>query len=331
MKKTKRLIDFENHFMGQAQLDMFAARAAAPRYDKNTGLFYMAEGSPGLPMISGMFAIEERVAAMDAAGIDMAIISGNPLVEQMDIAGSIEAARIANDEMYALEKKFPGRFKSFAMLPVYDAEAAKKELRRCKEEMGFTGWLTFSNSGKISADGDEMLPIMAEAQKLDMCVYIHPAHSKFDRLYGCGSGLASAGLGFTIDAAVCIMRMITRGLFDNLPELKVIFGHLGEALPFTMDRMDRTIGGEGNSGAGANKHVPSYYFKNNLWVTSGGNFAPEAFECAKKVLGAERILFSTDYPFESATESVETFNAWEMTDEEREMIAHGNGEKFFGV
>lgn len=320
------LIDFENHYMPTRVVDLIADRKTAPRFDREKGLFFMQEGAGlGLPLLPGLFAVEQRIADMDYAGIDMAVISGAPMVEQMEPRLGLTVAQASNDDVEELQRRYPDRIRGYASLPVHDAEASVKELRRCKEELNLSGWLTFSNSGTMYADDDEMFPIFEEAARLGVFVYIHPAHCSYSRLFGCGGGLSTAGLGFTVDACIGIMRMITKGVFDRLPDLKVIIGHLGEGLPFFMDRMDTHIGSREDPNSGKNIHEPSWYFKNNIWVTSGGNNSKEAFECVKKVLGPERILFSTDYPFEPIERTMNAFNAFEMNEAEREMITSKNG------
>lgn len=327
-----KLIDFENHYVPAGVVDFVAGRKTAPRYDRENGLFYMQEGEHfGLPMMPGLFGVEQRIADMDSAGIDIAVISGAPMVEQMESEFALTTAQISNNDVADMQRRFPDRIRGYASIPVHDTKEAVEELRRCKEELGLSGWLTFSNSGTMYADDDEMFPIFEEAARLGMFVYIHPAHCSYHRLYGCGSGMTSAGLGFTMDACVGITRMITKGLFDRLPDLKVIIGHLGEGIPFIMDRMDAHIGGQGNPHAWENIHEPSWYFKRNIWVTTGGNNSPEAFECAKQVLGVDRILFSTDYPFEPIDQTMKAYAAFRMTEEERERVSAKNGLELLGM
>ncbi|MBR1854327.1 MAG: amidohydrolase family protein [Lachnospiraceae bacterium] len=141
---------------------------------------------------------------------------------------------------------------------------------------------------------------------------------------------SAAGLGFTLDTMTTLTAMITKGVFDDIPDLHVVTGHFGEALPFLLTRMDHFLTQEREAEL-KNTHDFSYYFKNNIWVTTSGNMQTSAFELTKDMLGIDRILLATDYPYESLQEEMDFLNGLDLTDEEREKLYHGNAEALMGI
>ena len=162
-------------------------------------------------------------------------------------------------------------------------------------------------------------PIFRKVAQLGVYVYLHPQLPDSSRMDGFGFTFAGPGLGFTMDTITTIMRMIVSGIFDSIPDLKVVLGHLGEGLPFLLKRIDNRIKFLPNPNIKC-QHDVSYYFKHNIWVTTSGNMSKEAFECAKNVLGIDRILFGSDYPYESAHDMVEFLKMLPLNVKENESL-----------
>ncbi len=323
-----KLIDFENHFYDQCLIDAFIRRTEPPYYREDTDLITWSDSiqMPQGPLLGKLLEVHEgRIALMDKLGIDCAVLSCSPGAEQLDVEDSIEVCRKTNDALYALTQKFPGRYLGTAALPVKDVDAAVAEMERCVKELGFVGWHTHSNYGETACDDPRYLPLFKKAEELGIYVYLHPQLAHKSRVDDCGFPVAGPGLGFTLDTVTTLTRMIVGGLLDQVPDLKLVLGHYGEALPFLLDRMDNRLTFLPNPKA-KNKHNFSYYFHKNIWVTTSGNMSNEAFECTRRVLGLDRILFGSDYAFEDPTEMVDYVKNLPLGEKEREMLYCKNAE-----
>lgn len=322
-------IDFENHFYDVSVIEALAARTTYPFYRKDANTITWSNGLDMpqeilLPQLLDMG--EGRIKLMNELHIDTAVISCSPGAELLDVHESIHACKKTNDALYRLTQVYPNRYIGSAILPVKDVEAACTELERCVKELGFVSWHAHSNFGDDAPDDLKYRRIFKKAAELGVYVYLHPQLPNMDRVHDLGFTFAGPGIGFTIDTVITILRMIATGLFDENPDLTVVLGHLGEGLPFLLDRIDNRMNFLPNAKL-SNKQLPSYYFKNNIMVTTSGNMSPEAFQCAKDVLGMDRILFGSDHPFENATDMIKFADNLSITDDEREMLYYKNAEK----
>lgn len=323
-----KLIDFENHFYDQSLIDALEARTEPPYYRKDTNLITWSDSiqMPQGPLLDKLLDVGEgRIALMDKLGIDCAVLSCSPGAEQLDPETSVDVCRRTNDALYALTQRFPGRYLGTAILPVLNVDAALAEMERCVKELGFVGWHTHSNYGPTAPDDLQYRPLFHKAAELGIYVYLHPQLAHKSRVDDCGFPVAGPGLGFTLDTVTTLTKMIVGGLLDEVPDLKLVLGHYGEALPFLLDRMDNRLSFLPNSKA-KNKHNYSYYFHKNIYVTTSGNMSNEAFECTRRVLGLDRILFGSDYAFEAPAEMVEYVKNLPLGEKEREMLYHKNAE-----
>lgn len=321
-------IDFENHFYDQCLIDALAARTEPPFYRADTDLIHWSNSitMPQGELLRQLLEVgEERIALMDELKIDCAVLSCSPGAEQLDPAESIRVCRATNDALYALTQRFPGHYLGSAVLPVGDVPAAEAELERCVKELGFVAWHTHSNYGETSPDNPRYRPLFQKAVELGVYVYLHPQLAHSSRVNDCGFPVAGPGLGFTLDTVTTLTRMIVGGLFDELPDLKLVLGHLGEALPFLLDRMDNRLKFLPNPKA-KNQRDFSYYFHHNIYVTTSGNMSLQAFDCTRRVLGLDRILFGSDHPFEDATHMVDFADNLPLGEREREALYYKNAE-----
>lgn len=140
-----------------------------------------------------------------------------------------------------LTRAHPGRLFGSAILPVKDVAAAERELERCVKEYGFVSWHTHSNYGNTAPDDPRYLPLFRNAAELGVYVYLHPQLPEGSRYAGYGFTFAGPGLGFTVDTVTTLLRMVVSGLFDEIPSLRLVLGHLGEGLPFLLDRIENRI------------------------------------------------------------------------------------------
>ncbi len=218
---------------------------------------------------------EGRLKDMDEAGIDMQVLSFNPDIAQLDAADATALTREVNDILYAAVKKHPDRFVSFAALALKAPEAAASELERAVKQLGFKGTMVLSHVEGEFIDAKKYWPVFEKAAALGVPIYIHPKWPSPNMLkpYSTYPGLDRSMWGFGAEAGLHAMRLILSGVFDKYPRVKIIRGHLGEALPFWLWRIDNryAVDSRGTSSiAERPKRKPSEYFKDNFFVTTSG-------------------------------------------------------------
>jgi predicted TIM-barrel fold metal-dependent hydrolase len=318
-----KTIAIEEHFI----TPMYREKVAANEFRN----FYLKSRSEQL----GHDIIEEnadlgasRLAHMDAAGVDVQVLSfGSPGPQAFGADVAIPMARDANDHAHATVKAHPGRFAAFAALPTADPQASAKELERCVG-LGFKGAMIHGHTQGSFLDDRKYWAIFEAAQALDVPIYLHPtlAHpGALDSYFKGYEELARAGWGFAIDTSCHFLRIVFAGVFDAYPKLKIILGHLGEGLPFAMHRLnDHTHRAAARRGL---KRQPIEYLRDNLLVTTSGNWYEPAFLCTLLALGADNILFAVDWPYEANTTGIGFLKKLSISDADREKIAHGNAER----
>lgn len=274
----------------------------------------------------------KRIAEMDAAGIDMQVLSLNsPGVEQAEPDEAIACARDANDFLAEAIKQNPARFSGFAALPIQAPDRAADELDRCVRTLGFKGTNINGHTRGRYLDDAFFEPILERAEALGVPIYLHPTvppKAVVDALYGGFSPpvsaiFASGGWGWHIETAVHVLRMVLGGVFDRHPRLQVVIGHLGEGIPFMLPRLSRTLSMQTTK---LGRPVADY-LRQNLHYTFGGfNFMPTFLNLLLEV-GVDRIMFSVDYPYCEMQESRGFLLNLPVSETDRARIAHGNAEQ----
>jgi hypothetical protein len=325
-----KTIDLENHFITPTWMEALRKNTGYPTVDPVRGLGFAEDAWMPLgtePKLADLG--EQRLKHMDEAGVDYADLSlTSPGAEQFPVEVGKKVASDANDFLAGVTEKYPERFGGFASLAPKDPEWSARELERCVKDLGFKGWNTHSNYGDSYLDEKRYWPLLAKAEELDIPIYLHPAVPMIRELREFGMVLAGPTLGFGTDATYCLMRMIVRGVFDEFPKLKIILGHLGEALPFLVDRVNRAYM-QGHStpnpeiGVGS-KHWAGHYLKTNLWVTTSGNYLPAAFICTRDSIGMDKILLGTDFPYENMKDCMDYLGSLPLTRDEARSLFEGN-------
>lgn len=277
---------------------------------------------------------EERLRDMDEAGIDMQVLSFSfPGIEPFNALDGTAMARDINDELAEVVKRYPERFAGFAAIAPQDPMAAADELERAVKKLGFKGAVVNGNIRGEYLDDEKYWVIFERAEKLDVPIYIHPRAPSEDMIkpYSVWPVLALAGCGFAAEASLHALRLICRGVFDEYPGLKIILGHLGEGIPYWLWRLDsRWPQDEKGIYVGPSKKLektPSQYFKDNFYVTTSGMFWQPVIQFACSVLGTDKVLFATDYPYEVTEEAVQVIESMPMSDSDKEKICHLNAER----
>jgi 2,3-dihydroxybenzoate decarboxylase len=277
-----------------------------------------------------------RLDDMDAHGIRLAILSLNsPAIQAItDPRRAIEVARRANDVLAAAVAAHPDRYAGFAALPLQDPDAAIAELTRCVRDLGFCGALvngfTDGPSGEVLYYDDPRFErFWAAVEDLDVAFYLHPRDpwpSREPILDG-HPWLGGPVWAFTIETATHALRLMASGLFDRHPRLKIILGHLGEGLPFSIWRIDHRLR-KASRGMPA-RRLPGDYLRANCHLTTSGNFSTTAFGQAVAEMGVGRVLFSVDHPFERTVDAVTWFRELDLTEHDRTAVASGNAAALF--
>jgi predicted TIM-barrel fold metal-dependent hydrolase len=270
-----------------------------------------------------------RLAAMDAAGIDVQVLSHNqPGCQALDADAAIPMAREVNDRLSEAVKAHPTRFAGLAALPTADSAAAVKELDRAISKLGFKGAMINGHTHGSFLDEKKYWGIFECAQALGVPIYLHPSkpHPAVMQAYFEGyPELALAAWGFGIDTGAHFLRLVFAGVFDAFPKLTFILGHLGEGLPFMLHRIqDQTQLAALRRGL---KRTPTQYLTENLIVTCSGNFSGPAFLCTVGALGIDNVLFSVDWPYESNTAAVEFLKRQQLGPDDLAKVAHLNAER----
>jgi len=282
---------------------------------------------------------DRRLREMDHNGIEMMLLSLNaPAVQAIaDKARATEIARKANDYLAEQVARRPDRFQGLAALAMQDPGGAQRELERCIKELGFRGALVngFSQVGDdaetVYYDLPQYRPFWAAVERLDVPFYLHPRNPlpRDARIYDGHPWMLGPIWAFGHETAVHALRLMGSGLFDEHPQLNIVLGHLGENLPYAMWRIDNANGWiENRHNYPAKK--PTYdYFCGHFYVTTSGNFHTQALIDAMLVLGADRIMFSADWPFENIDHAARWFDACPISEPDRKKIGGANARKLF--
>ena len=276
---------------------------------------------------------ERRIADMDAAGIDMQVLSLTaPGVEQLDATEAVVLAREANDRLADAVRRHPNRFAGFATVPTMAPDSAAAELERMVRDHGFKGAMINGHSRGRYLDDAFFWPILECAEALQVPLYLHPTpppQTVIEASY-VGNyapevtvGLATAAWGWHIDTANHVLRLILSGAFDQYPRLQLIIGHLGEGLPFMLPRLELALPKEVTK---LERPIGAYLRENLHYTVSGFNYLPTFLDLLLQV-GVDRIMFSADYPYASMVRARTFLDQLPVSPADKERIAHGNAER----
>ncbi len=272
-----------------------------------------------------------RIAAMDEGGVDLQVLSlaatGQELLDQETATGLVHDA---NNEVAAAVGKHPTRFAAFASLALKQPKRAAEELDRCVRSLDFVGGFINGTEGGAFLDDSRFSPVFEAAQALDVPLYLHPSppSPEVRNVYFAGLPersayfLSTAAWGWHAELGMHCLRLILGGVFDRFPRLKIIIGHMGENLPFSLVRVED---GLPHNATGLKRSI-SEYFRDHFYVTTSGYFSLPPFLCTLQVVGAERLMYSVDYPYRANTLGAEFLGMLPVSPVDLEKITHGNAE-----
>lgn len=280
-----------------------------------------------------------RIEEMDRHGIEIMILSLNaPAVQAIyDRKRAYDVARKSNDMLAEWCQRKPGRFRGFAALPLQDVDMACREMERCVKELGFVGALVngFSQIDEpetaVYYDLPQYRPFWDVMAKLDVPFYLHPRNPlpSMAQIYEGHPWLLGPTWAFAQETAVHALRLMASGLFDAHPNLQIVLGHMGEGLPYNIWRVDNRNKWTNATPAYPAKKKLAEYFQENFYVTTSGNFRTQTLIDAMLEIGADRVLFSTDWPFENVDHAAIWFDDCTISEADRYKIGRENSNRLF--
>ncbi|MES2361512.1 MAG: amidohydrolase family protein [Pseudomonadota bacterium] len=314
-----RKIAFEEHFM-------------APGFERYSKAFLQfIDPAVAAELGRRLADIDElRLEEMDKAGISLTILSqtGPGVQGEPDTAAAIRGAAENNDYLASRIARHPARFAGFAALPMQDPVAAAKELERAVLQLGFKGALVNGHTQGRYYDDPAYDVVWERLQALDLPLYLHPID--FPQVPQTLAGfpvIQGASWGWGVETGSHALRLLFGGVFDRFPRLKLVLGHMGEGLPFQRWRYDSRFAAYPFGVKLQRK--PSEYIGSNILITTSGVCSEAALVGAIAEMGAEAVLFSVDYPYESTAIAADFIENSRLDDATRALVCHGNAERLF--
>ncbi|WP_233889894.1 amidohydrolase family protein [Paraburkholderia flagellata] len=282
---------------------------------------------------------QQRLERMEQGGTEYSILSLNsPGIQSIEnVREAIEVATRANDVLAEHVSRHPSRLGGFAALPMQDPDAAARELERCVKQLGFHGFMVngFSQVGDVENvvyyDAPQYTDFWASAAALGKPFYMHPRDPLPSRepIYDGFPWLTAATWAFAVETSIHALRLMTSGLFDRNPGLQMILGHLGEGIPFNVWRVDHILK-KAPRGLPCKRSVGEY-LRENVFVTTSGNFRTQTLLATMLEMGSDRIMYSVDYPFETHDEASQWFDTCAISETDRVKIGRDNARRLFGL
>ena len=277
-----------------------------------------------------------RVASMDADGIDVQLLLlSSPGVQVFERDVAVALAVESNDYVAEAVRRYPTRLAALAAIAPQNPNAAASELERAVGTLGLKGGIINSHTNNEYLDLPKFWPIFEAAEHLNVPIYIHPREPAAGmREIMSGPVAGGAAWAYGVEVGTHILKLISAGVFDRFPKLRIVVGHMGESLPFWLPRIDnRYVAMRGSMFGGARpmKRMPSEYIRENIWVTTSGmNYWPQ-LRMTLEVLGADRVLYATDYPFEDQRQAVRMVEAMPLALAQKKAFFEDNARRVFAI
>lgn len=299
-------------------------------YNSNDG-----KGYDALNFLEGLLDVEgKRLRQMDELGVDMHLLSLTaPGVQMFDADTATDLAALANDVLADICKRHPTRFAGLAAFAPQSPKRAAKEMERAINDLKLNGFILNSHTNDEYLDDQKYWPFLEAAEALDACIYIHPRAAS----YGLKGplqdyGMDSAMWGYGVEVGTHAVRMMTSGLFDTFPKLKICIGHMGEAIPFWIWRINFMNSRAQEGGRSPKTSLTmAEYFQRNFVITTSGVEDPLALDYSIKKIGAGNVLWAIDYPYQPMKPAVDFIRSAPLDDETKANIAHKNAERIFHI
>jgi len=310
------------------------ARAGGKSLDiKLLNRHYNAPADAPSPRLPDLLDIDsERLRVMDENDVDMQLLSLTaPGVQMFDADTATALASLANDRIAEAVKRHPTRFAGLATFAPQDPQRAVREIERAINTLGLNGLVINSHTNNEYLDQQKYWPILEAAEALNAAIYIHPRApsdgmaAPFDDY-----ALEAAVWGYGLEVGTHAVRLMLGGVFDRFENLKIVIGHMGEAVPFWLWRLDY-MGAPGGQQVRPHRLSASEYFDRNFAITTSGVEDPLALRYCIDKIGADHIMWAIDYPYQPTAPAVTWIDAAPLSNKEREEICHGTAERIFHI
>jgi len=302
------------------------------------GIYDYRPGEAGygrMNFLDSLLDIERhRLAQMDELGVDMHLLSLTaPGVQLFDADTATELAALANDRLAEVCRRHPTRFSGLATFAPHSPRRAAREMERAIRVLKLNGFILNSHTHGEYLDDPKYWPVLEAAEALDACIYIHPRAAS-DTLKGPlqDYGMDSAMWGYGVEVGTHVVRMMAAGVFDRFPRLRICIGHMGEAIPFWLWRINFM-----NSRAQTIDRAPrtsltmAEYFQRHFVVTTSGVEDPLALDYTIRKIGIDNVMWAIDYPYQPQKPAVDFMDQAPVTDAQRAQLYHRNAERIFHI
>lgn len=298
------------------------------------GIYDRRPGYGNMGFLDGLLDDELRIAEMDKHGVDVAVTALTaPGVQMFDADTACELASLANDRLAELIKKHPGRIVGLATMAPHSPKRAAKEMERAIKDLKFNGFMINSHTNNEYLDNPKYWPILEAAEALDFPIYIHPRAAS-DLMSGPlrDYGMDSAMWGYGLEVGTHAVRIMASGTLDRFPKLKLVIGHMGEAVHFWLWRINFM-----NSRAQRIGRAPKTqlnmdeYFRRNFAITTSGVEDPLALEYSIKKIGVDNVMWAIDYPYQPTEPAVKFMDEAPLSDADKAKVYGGNAERIFKI
>ena len=319
-----RIVALEEHFQ------IASIKKAVTKFFPDQNAFSVIGYDPPDAQLEDLGA--DRLHHMDAMGVDVQVLSytsaGLPAIP---VTEAVPLAREINDQLAAAIQAHPDRLAGFATLPTPDPEAAAIELERAVSRLDLKGAMISGRTNGLFLDDPMFRPILEAAAALDVPIYLHPSFppkAVQDAYYAglepaVSTSFATVGWGWHLETGTHALHMILAGVFDRYPGLQLILGHWGEMIPFYLARFDEAL----TPTATHLQRPVADYFLQQMYTTPSGMFTLPPFLLTLQIMGADRIMYSVDYPYIAGDQARAFLENTPISPADREKIAHGNAEK----
>lgn len=327
MQRDNPMIDVHSHFMTAALAGALQARDELPRISGQDGKQVIEYGKAnGHPLLESMLDLDLRLREMDEAAVDLAVLTVNvPGADWFPAPDGVVVARDVNDELVDLCAAHPDRLAAMALLPMQAPERAAEELQRAVGA-GLKGGIVYSNIAGTNLDEAGCAPVLEAAAALDVPLMIHPTFPLSAAATDAYALIPS--IGFLVDTTMAALRLIFAGLYERHPDFKLYLCHAGALLPQLAGRIDYECG-RFPGGTGRLEAKPSERMA-QLYTDTVCNWTP-ALSSTLELVGPERVMFGSDYPFWRADDGVGTLAAAGLPAETVSAIESGNATRLFGL
>jgi aminocarboxymuconate-semialdehyde decarboxylase len=324
------IIDFHNHYYPPAYLDALERGPSAVRVTRdeagNPVVHYPGDFNVA---VRGHRDIDYREEVLRAAGVDTQVITlTTPGTHVEEPKTAARLAQLVNDAFAKVVADKKGRFAALATLPLNDPAASVTEFRRAVQQLGFAGAMLFSNVNGVALADQRFWRLYEVANELEAVLYIHPTNpvsvAAMEKYW------LMPLVGFLMDTTLAAAELVFSGIAEKFPDIKWVLGHLGGAIPYLAERLDR--GYEAFPDCRVNiAQPPSTYLKKFYLDTV--NFDPKAIELAINFSGVERILAGSDYPHQigSIEKMLASIGELRISPDERAKILGGNAARLLGI